>query len=39
MEDEGKQFTMKTAVAAMSGAIIVALGILLGLDKVDGALP
>ena len=38
MEDQSKQFTVKPAVAAMSGAIIVILGVLLSLEKVDGAL-
>jgi len=33
MEDEKKQFTLKLAVAAMSGAIIVILGVLLNADS------
>ena len=38
MEDKTKQFTLKPAVAAMSGALIVILGVLLNIEKVDGAL-
>ena len=38
MEDETKQFTVKPAVAAMSGVIIVILGIMLSLDKVTNYL-
>jgi hypothetical protein len=38
MKDENKQFTLKPAVAAMSAAIIVILGVLLNIEEVDGAL-
>ena len=38
MEDKTKQFTLKPAVAAMSGALIVILGVLLNIEKVNGAL-
>ena len=38
MENESKTFTLKPAVAAMSGAIIAVLGILLSKDSVSDSL-
>ena len=38
MEDKSKQFTMKPAVAAMSGIIIVVLGALLSFKNINGVL-